>query len=176
MSQQYDDPIYSRKAASFVSKRIKFIRGDGLTKVYRLYKSFDRDFKNNRKTMQGQYATPVAWTEGQQDGPVTGSFVLGHASWMDAYINFFNGTPLGSTYDIEILTQENGVDYIEELRGVNNESCKEEGASEGGEPLMENVSFGALEYRLNGLRQYDPEGWTFTLDVQLEAAISLSFS
>ena len=176
MAQNYDDPVYTTKAAAFVSKRIKFIRGDGLTKVYRLFKSFDgRELKNNRKPMQGQYQTPVAWSEGQQDGPGSGSYILGHASWMDAYINFFKGTPLGSVHDIEILTQENGVNYIEELRGVNNESHREEGASEGGEPLMESVSFGFLEYRLNGMRQYDPAQWTFSLDVQLEMAISLTF-
>jgi len=126
--------------------------------------------------MQGQYQTPKAWSAGQQDGPGSGSYTLGHSSWMDCYINFFKGSPLGNTYDIEILTQENGIDYIEEYRGVNNESHKEENATEGGEPLAENVSFGFLEYRLNGLRQYDPEGWTFSLDVQIEASISLQFA
>ena len=176
MAQNFDDPIYSRKASSFVSMRIQFVRGDGLTKTYRLFKEWQRSYKNNRKHLQGQYATPVAWTEGQQDGPVEGSFVLGCASWEDCLDTFFLGTPLGSTYDVFILKQENGISRIDEYRGVNNSECKLVGGSEGGEALMEEVSWGALEYRPNGMRQYDPNQWTFSLDVQFEAALSLSFS
>ena len=161
----YADPAYTTPAADFRQQTVKFVRGDGLSAVYRLCSAFSIKPTNSFGHVQGSYNEPQAFTSGQY-GVAEGSFELYYSAWLHFLGTFLNGHISELMFDIYVYTAENNLTSLEVVHGVRISDTSKD-TTEGTDPIKVTANFKALQYRPNDMTIVAPGQELLELNVKM---------